>query len=96
MTKIKPRSDKNTKGEQLYRCPFPNCGAIFAKEEGKPDTCIKHRVLINDVLFILDRTRPPETVPAEETGPKIYVPKPGMSIQAIKEAINNPKGGNKQ
>lgn len=56
--KIKwPRDGKNAKGEQLYRCPFPNCGAIYAKTLGQPDVCLKHRQLIADVMFILDHTR---------------------------------------
>ena len=94
MKKIKPRSGKNAKGEQLYRCPFPNCGAIFAKEPGKPETCLKHRALIADVMFIMNHMKTPEAGP-EESGPKIFVPKPGMSSQAIEEALK-PKGGRKQ
>jgi len=87
--KIKPRSNVNAKGEPLFRCPFPNCGAIFAKEPGKPETCLKHRALIADVLFILDNVKTtPEPVEdsGAQDGPKILVPKPGMAKQAIEEA----------
>jgi len=95
VNKIKLRSNTNAKGEPLFRCPFPNCGAIFAKEPGKPETCLKHRTLIADVMFILDHTKTPEAGP-EESGPKLFVPKPGMSSQAIEEALKNPQGGKKQ
>ncbi len=92
--KIKPRSNTNAKGEPLFRCPFPNCGAIFAKEPGKSETCLKHRTLIADVMFILDHTKPPEVVqePADEEGPKLFIPKPGMADQAIKEARQAQRG----
>ena len=91
--KIKLRSNTNAKGEPLFRCPFPNCGAIFAKEPGKPDTCLRHRALIEDVMFILDHITKRES---EEKGPVILVPKPGMSNQAIKQAAEEAtKGGNK-
>ena len=92
--KIKPRSNKNTKGEQLYRCPFPNCGAIFAKEPWKPETCLKHRALIADVMFILDHLKKPETADAvgPQDGPKIFVPKPGMADKAIEEARRAGRG----
>lgn len=77
----------NSKREPLFRCPFPGCGQIFAKEPGKPETCLKHRTLIADVMFILDHTRQPEPVQeATVQGPKIYVPKPGMADKAIEEA----------
>ena len=93
--KIKPRSNKNPKGEALFRCPFPNCGSIFAKESGKPETCLKHRALIADVMFILDHTKTPEAGPGieKEKWPVLLVPKPGMSDQAIEEALKNQKGG---
>ena len=83
----------NSKREPLFRCPFPGCGAIFAKEPGKPETCLKHRTLISDVLFILDHTRQPEPVqePADQ-GPKILVPKPGMADQAIAEELKRTGG----
>ncbi len=92
--KIKPRSNMNSKREPLFRCPFPNCGAIFAKEPGKPETCLKHRALIADVMFILDHTTPPdiEKEPAAEEGPKLYIPKPGMADQAIEEARKAHRG----
>jgi len=79
----------NSKREPLFRCPFPGCGQIFAKEPGKPETCLKHRALIADVLYILDHTKPPEVVeegPPTEKGPLLYVPKPGMADKAIEEA----------
>ena len=82
----------NSKREPLFRCPFPNCGAIFAKEEGQPEVCLKHRALINDVTFILDHLKTPEPVQETETGPKLFIPKPGMADQAIKEALKNQKG----
>lgn len=75
----------NPKGEPLFRCPFPNCGAIFAKEPGKPDACLRHRNLIGDVLFILDHLKKPEEVQQAE-GSKLFIPKPGMSNKAIEEA----------
>lgn len=95
MKKIKPRSNVNAKGEPLFRCPFPNCGQIFAKEPGKPETCLKHRALIADVMYILDHTKPPEIEqgPAVGQGPKILVPKPGMSNQAIEEAARASRKG---
>lgn len=92
--KIKLRSNKNAKGEPLFRCPFPDCGQIFAKEPGKPETCLKHRKLIADVMFILDHTKPPEKVEEpEEDGPKLFIPRPGMSIQAIQQAAEAAKKG---
>ena len=92
--KIKLRSNKNAKGEPLFRCPFPNCGQIFAKEPGTPETCLQHRTLIADVMFILDHTKTPETVegPAADQGPKLFIPKPGMGDQAIKEARQAQRG----
>lgn len=90
--KIKLRSNVNARGEPLFRCPFPNCGAIFAKEPGQPETCLKHRALIADVLFILDHTRKPEPGPAEDQGPKLFIPKPGMTDQAIEEARRAGRG----
>ena len=93
--KGKVRQRFNPKGEPLFRCPFPNCGSIFAKEPGKPETCIKHRTLIADVVYIVDHLKTPEAEP-EESGPKIFVPPPGMSDQAIQEAIKSSKGGKKQ
>lgn len=92
--KSKFRSNKNAKGETLYRCPFPNCGAIFAKELGQPETCLKHRKLIADVMFILDHTSRPEAIEeAEPTGSKLFIPKPGMSNRAIKEVARVTKRG---
>ena len=87
--KIKPRSDKNVKGEQLYRCPFPGCGAIFAKEPGKPETCLKHRALIADVVFIMNRlkTGEPATVGGKDGKPLIYVPNPGVSMRTLEMEI---------
>ena len=91
--KIKLRSNTNAKGEPLFRCPFPNCGQIFAKEPGKPETCLKHRALIADVMFILDHTRKPEVEPGPtEAGPKLFIPKPGMADKAIEEARRAGRG----
>lgn len=85
-----PKDGKNAKGEQLYRCGFPNCGSIFAKEPGKPNACIRHRQLIEDVLFILNHLGQPEEEkpqgPATDQGPLLFVPKPGMADLAIEEA----------
>lgn len=76
--------------EPKYHCPFPNCPGTFWKEQGKPDACPRHRQLIADVIFILDRTHKrnegPPGNPPQDDGPKIYIPKPGMSDQAIREA----------
>jgi len=84
----------NAKREPLFRCGFPNCGAIFAKEPGKPDACIKHRNLIEDVVFIMNHLGepPPAEGPATDQGPKLYIPKPGMGDQAIKEARQAQRG----
>jgi len=94
--KIKPRSDKNAKGEPLLRCPFPNCGAIFVKKPGEPETCLRHRTLISDVMFIMDHVSVADGAPEKEaTGPKLFIPKPGMSNRAIEEAARAAKGGKK-
>ena len=84
----------NSKREPLFRCPFPGCGQIFAKEPGKPETCLKHRTLIADVMFILDHTKTPEEVegPATDQGPKLYIPKPGMADKAIEQARQAQRG----
>ena len=80
------------------KCPFPDCGSIFLIEEGKPNACPFHRILINDVIYIHNRIQTPPPVeeaegPATEEGTTLYVPKPGMSNQAIKEAAEAAKGG---
>jgi len=92
--KNRGRQKFNRKGEPLFRCPFPDCGAIFAKEPGKPDTCLRHRKLIDDVTFILNHMASPEPIeePKEE-GPKIFIPRPGMSLRAIEEAAGTAKKG---
>ncbi len=77
----------NAKRDPLFRCPFPNCGSVFAKEPGQPNACIRHRRLVADVLFILDNTHGPATgKPPEDQGPKLFIPKPGMGDKAIEEA----------
>jgi len=77
--------------ETRYACPFPGCGRAFWKEEGKPNACNDHRKLINDVMFIMDHTTTRAKV-EEEGDPKIFVPKPGMSNLAIKQAAEVAKG----
>jgi len=92
--KNRGRQKFNRKGEPLFRCPFPDCGAVFAKETGKPNTCLRHRKLIDDVAFILNHMASPEPIEeTKEAGPKIFVPRPGMSLQAIQESLKNSKGG---
>ena len=79
------------------KCPFPGCGHTFFQEKEQPNACLDHRKLIGDVIFILDHLKTPEAI--DETGkggPKLFIPKPGMSNQAIEEALKNPKGGKKQ
>jgi len=87
--KIKPRSSRNPQREPLFRCPFPNSGQVFAKQPGQPETCLKHRALIADVVYILNHTTRPEEEqgPAADQGPLIFVPKPGMADKAIQEAL---------
>lgn len=92
-----PRSGKNTKGEQLYRCPFPDCGSLFAPEPGQPAACIRHRRFVEDVMYVVNHIKwaTPDGTPSpaedsgppqEEPGPSIYVPKPGQADRAIEEA----------
>ena len=72
------------------KCSFPGCGHTFFQEEGQPNACPDHRKLIADVMFILDHLKTAEST--EETGtagPKLFIPKPGMSKQAIEEALKN-------
>ena len=79
------------------KCSFPGCGHTFCQEPGQPNACPDHRKLIADVVFILDHLKTPEAIEETEAGePKLYIPKPGMSNQAIQEALKNPKGGTKQ
>ena len=77
------------------KCPFPDCGSIFLIEEGKPNACPFHRKLINDVIYIHNRIQTPPPVEEAEASaegePLLYVPKPGMSNQAIKEAAETAK-----
>ena len=81
-------------------CPFPGCGSIFVIDKEKPNACPRHRELIGDVVFIMNRVAGKPDVqeeaeakgPATEKGPAFYVPKPGMSNQAIKEAVEAAKG----
>lgn len=75
-----------------YACPFPGCGRPFTMEEGKPNACNEHRKLIDDVVFILGHLKSQETEP-KENEPFILVPKPGMTKQAIQEALKNSQGG---
>lgn len=75
------------------KCPFPDCVKIFVQEEGKPNACNEHRKLIADVLFVINHTTPPEAGSDKE--PILFVPKPGMSDQAIQEALKKSKGGKK-
>jgi len=88
-----------TKNRLRGKCPFPNCGKIFFLEEGKPDACPRHRELITDVVFIMNHVGGKPDVqgkakePATDQGPALFIPKPGMSNQAIKEAAKAAKGG---
>lgn len=75
---------------KLILCPFPDCRKPFTPEDGKPNVCNEHRKLIADVLFILDNTT---SVQKHDEEPKLFVPKPGMSNQAIKQAAEAAKGG---
>jgi len=81
------------------KCPFPGCGKTFFVEEGKPNACPRHRELITDVVFIMNRTSGKPAVdgkvkgPTTDEGPLLYIPRPGMMDQAIKEAANAAKGG---
>jgi len=77
---------KKAQSRHYFKCPFPNCFRTFEKEEGKEDLCNHHRQFVSDLLFVLSRLKPPEEAVGPQDGPKIYVPKPGMTDQAIKEA----------
>jgi len=79
------RQRQERKDEPRYHCPFPDCGALFWKEEGKPNCCPNHRKLISDVRFILAHLKP-VAEPTADDGPKIFIPKPGMENVAIAEA----------
>ena len=80
------------------KCPFPGCGKIFYIDEGKPGACPRHRELIADVVFIMNRTSGKSDAQEEaegsatDQGPALFIPKPGMSNQAIKEAAEAAKG----
>lgn len=78
---------KKAQSRHYFKCPFPNCFRTFEKEEGKENLCNHHRQFVSDLLFALDHLKLPEATAAPaDDGPKIYVPKPGMTDQAIKEA----------
>lgn len=87
MGKTKPGKIPPRPSDPLYLCPFPGCGGRFRKEPGKPECCLKHRQMIQDVAFILQHLKPPPVDASDHKGPKILVPKSGQSGQAIREAI---------
>lgn len=75
--------------EPRYHCPFPGCGKTFFKVEGEPSVCPTHRQMIKDVVFILQHLKDPAAAdgPATDQGPTLFIPKPGMENQAIREAL---------
>lgn len=76
------------KDEERFLCKFPDCTKTFVKEPGKPDACPAHRQLIADVVYILNHLGgKPGPEPEESKGPLLFIPKPGMSNKAIREAI---------
>ncbi len=44
--------------EKRYICPFPDCGKVFTKQEGKPDCCPDHRRFIADWLYVNAHIKP--------------------------------------
>jgi len=71
------------------KCPFPGCGHTFFQEQGKPNACDVHRKLIGDVVFILnhlDKDKAKE-VGGQDGKPKLYVPKPGVSMRTLEMEI---------
>lgn len=47
--------------EKRYICPFPDCGKVFTKQEGKPDCCPDHRRFITDWLYVNAHVKPATT-----------------------------------
>ena len=86
------RERQERQGEQRYHCLFPGCPRTFWKEEGKPNLCNHHKQFVGDLLFALNHLKSTEEVGPQD-GPKIFVPKPGMEDQAIKEAARAARKG---
>ncbi len=80
-----------------FRCPFPGCDWTFTKEEKKLDACDKHRQFVQDFFFVQENVHkiPPPGSRLDQAVKDgkgvILIPKPGMSAQAIKEAVEAAK-----
>ena len=83
------------------KCGFPGCGHTFFQEQGQPNACDVHRKLIGDVVFILNHTKTGEVeeVGGKDGKPKIYIPRPGVSMREIETElaaeVEAAKGGKK-
>ena len=84
---------------EKFICPFPNCGRSFVKEGGNvPDVCNYHRQFIIDYAFCIQHLtvtpKEPEPVDADKE-PKLFIPRPGQTKDAIKQALGIAQRGKK-